>query len=53
MRGLSCGRKNTRLGESKENLKVGQARLIPGRNANDEEGRAKPMRHYTDSLITL
>jgi hypothetical protein len=42
-----------RRGESKENLKVGQVGLTPQRTADDEEGRAKPIRHYTDSPITL
>jgi hypothetical protein len=42
-----------RQGESKENLKVGQAGPTPQRIADDEEGRAKPIRHYTGSLIKL
>jgi hypothetical protein len=42
-----------RLGEPKENLKVGQAELTPQRSADDEEGRAKPILHYTGSPITL
>jgi hypothetical protein len=53
MRGSSCGRKSARLGESKENLKVGPVGLITRRKADDEEGRAEPVRHYTDSLTRL
>jgi hypothetical protein len=53
MRGWSCGRKSARLGESKENLKVGPAGLITWREADDEEGRVKPIRHYTGFPIKL
>jgi hypothetical protein len=53
MRGWSCIRKFARLGESKENLKVEPVGLITWRKADDEEGRAKPIRHYTGSPIKL
>jgi hypothetical protein len=45
--------KSARLGEPKENLKVGPAGLITWREADDEEGRAKPVRHYTGSPLIL
>jgi hypothetical protein len=43
----------TRRGVSKENLRAEQAGRIPRWNANGEEGRAQPMRHYTGTPITL
>jgi hypothetical protein len=43
----------SRQGESKENLRAEQGGLIPRPAANGEEGRAKPMRHYTGSPIIL
>lgn len=42
-----------RRGKSKENLRAELVGLKPRRNANGEEGRAKPIWHYTDFLITL
>jgi hypothetical protein len=43
----------SRRGESKENLRAERVGLTPRRKANGEEGRAKPIRHYTDFPITL
>lgn len=53
MRGLPYSRKPVRLGGSKENLKVEPAGRTTRSMADDEEGRAKPVRHYTDSPIIL
>jgi len=42
-----------RQGESKENLKAGKSRVNNRAARNGEQGRAKPIRHYIDSLIKL